>query len=209
MVSNPTNVAFHRTFITHEGQNSRTQLQGLRPCLPAHEATWHRLDCIIFRYNPHFRLPSEREIQADEVVYLPIENGLILTSPSGIILILIRVYGKPFPVGWFEYPDRPEPEVFLFESDIVDRIPEDDRALEREISLEAVSAGGGRVRIDWKRIMRDGRTYIPQQPTEVFQSRMVGKGTTEGSQDLGFFIFNSGFMTSGLMSLRMSAFCRS
>jgi hypothetical protein len=66
-----------------------------------------------------------------------------------------------------------------------------------------MSAGGGRVRIDWKRIISDGRTHIPQQTTEIFQSRMVGKGATEGSADLGFFIFNGDFMTSGLINLRI------
>jgi len=107
-------------------------------------------------------------------------------------------------VAWFEYPDHPEKEVFLFESDIVDRMPMDERRMGQEISLEVVSAGEGRCRFDWRREMKEGRSHIPQQGAEVFRSRMVGKGMTEGSTDLGYFIFNSQFMTSGLINLRMS-----
>lgn len=138
----------------------------------------------------------------DEVIYWPCENGLILTAPSGIILILLRVPGKSFPIGWFEYPDRPEHDVFLFESDITERIPSEQRVPEQTIYLEAISAGGGRVRINWQKVMKEGRTHIPQQNTEIFESRMVGKGNTEGSQNLGYFIFKSQLLTTGLINLR-------
>jgi hypothetical protein len=144
-------------------------------------------------------------VAPDEVVYWPCENGIIVTAPSGIILILIRIPGKTFPVGWFEYPDRPEHEVFIFESDITNRIPEDQRIPDQEMYLEAISAGGGRVRMNWQRIMKEGRTRIPQHTTEIFESRMVGKGQTAGSQNMGYFIFNSPLLTSGLINLRMIA----
>jgi Putative peptidase family len=190
--------------VTNEGQNSRTQLQGLRPCLPVHESSWHRLDCILFRYHPCFRLPIETERQPDQVVYFPCENGLIITAPTGIILILIRVPGRSFPIAWFEYPSQPEKEVFLFESDIIERLPEEERNTEQKLLLEAISEGGGRVRIDWARIMKEGRTHIPQHPTEIFQSRMVGYGNTQNSTDLGYFIFNNKFMTTAIVNIRIS-----
>jgi hypothetical protein len=202
---NLTDVAFHRTFLTNEGQNSRSQLQGLRPCLPSHESSWHRLDCIQFRYDQCFRLPLEPEVIPDEVIYWPCENGLILTAPSGIILILIHFPGKSFPIGWFEYSDRPEHDVFLFESDLMDRIPPEKRVPEQQIFLLAVSAGGGRVRLNWQKVMKEGRTHIPQQNTEIFESRIVGKGNTDGSQNLGYFIFNSQLMTASLINLRTAS----
>ena len=114
--------------------------------------------------------------------------------------------GRKFPVGWFEYPDRAENEVFLFESDIMERMPIEERQIGLEISLEAVSAGGGRCKFDWRTEMKEGRSHIAQQEAEVFRSRMVGKGGTEGSKDMGYFIFNSQFMTSGLINLRISRF---
>jgi hypothetical protein len=137
------------------------------------------------------------------VIYWPCENGLIVTAPSGIILILIRIPGKSFPIAWFEYPDRPEHEVFLFESDIVDRMTLEEQIPDQEIFLEAISVGGGRVKMNWKKIMKEGRTHIPEQSTDIFQSRMVGMGSTEGSKNLGYFIFNSQFMTSGLVNIRI------
>ena len=194
-------IAFHRTFITREGQISRTQLQGLRPCLPAHESNWHRLDCMLFRYHPCFALPVEKPILPDEIVYWPCENGIIVTSPSGIILVLIRVPGKQWPVAWFEYPDRPDAEVFLFESDIVDKMPIDERV--QNFTLEAISAGGGRVTIDWKPVVKMGRTCLEQDGTEMFRSRMVGMGSTEGSIDSPDAIFNFKYMTSKLINIRI------
>ena len=113
---------------------------------------------------------------------------------------------RPFPVAWFEYPERPEKEVFLFESDIVERLPPDLREPGQDVFLEIISAGGGRVRVDWQRIMREGRTHVPQQSTEIFQSRMVGRGSTLGSQDLGFFIFNSQYLKSALINIRKYIF---
>ena len=192
--------------MTQEGQISATQLQGLRPCLPAHEPSWHRLDCLQFRYNQLFRLPAELPTPADEVIYWPCENGLIVTSPSGIIVITVRVPSEKFPVAWFEYRDRPESEVFLFESDIIERIPADMRTPDQEMVLEGISAGGGKAQINWGRTMKEGRTLIPHHPTEIFQSRMVGRGKTEGSKNLGYFIFNSHLLTSALTNLRMRTF---
>lgn len=95
--------------------------------------------------------------------------------------------------------------MFIFESDITNRIPEDQRIPDQEVYLEAISAGGGRVRMNWQRIMKEGRTRIPQHSTEIFESRMVGKGQTAGSQNMGYFIFNSPLLTSGLINLRMIA----
>jgi hypothetical protein len=194
-------LAIHRAFVTQEGQISATQLQGLRPCLPAHEPSWHRLDCLQFRYNPLFRLPVELANPPDEVIYWPCENGIIITSPSGIIAITIRLTAKKFPVAWFEYPDRSESEVFLFESDILERIPADLRTPDQEILLEGISAGGGKVLIDWGLAMKEGKTHIPHHSSEVFRSRMVGRGKTAGSKNLGYFIFNSQLMTSPLTNL--------
>jgi hypothetical protein len=139
----------------------------------------------------------------DEVMFWPCENGLIVTAPSGIAMILIRVAGKLFPVGWFEYPERPEHEVFLFETDIIERMPAYER--DNEILLEVISAGGGRCRVDWKWVMKYGKTHVPQQINEVFRSRMVGRGKTEGSTDLGDIIFKDQFTSSGLTNIRMSS----
>src|ERR1700694_2382818 len=118
----------------------------------------------MFRYHPCFALPAEKPVRPDKVVYWPCENGVIVTAPSGIILILIRVTGKAFPVAWFEYPVTPDKEVFLFESDLVDRMPMDER--EKEISLEGISAGGGRVQFHWKTVMKYGRTHVPEYDGE-------------------------------------------
>jgi hypothetical protein len=194
--------AFHRSFITREGTISRTQLQGLRPCLPSHESSWHRLDTMLFRYHPCFALPVERAPKPDEIIYWPNENGITVTCPSGIILVLIRVPAKMWPVAWFEYPDRPDPEVFLFESDIAEKIPIDDRT--QDFSLEAISAGSARVKFDWKPIIKNGRGVIQQDGTEMFRSRMVGSGETEGSVDTPDAIFKFKYMTSKLTNIRTS-----
>jgi hypothetical protein len=63
----------------------------------------------------------EKPIPPDEIIYWPCENGLIVSSPSSITLVLIRVVGKSWPVAWFEYVTVPDKEVFLFQSDEVVR----------------------------------------------------------------------------------------
>jgi Jacalin-like lectin domain len=133
---------------------------------------------MVFRYHPCFLLPTEIAAKPDQTMYWPCENGLIVTSPSGIILVLIRVTGTSFPVGWFEYAQRPEQEVFLFESDIKDRMPEGDR--ESDITLEPISAGGGRATISWQRALATGTIHLPQESRDVFRSREVN-GTGAGT----------------------------
>jgi Jacalin-like lectin domain len=144
----------------------------------------------------------EVAIAPDEVMYWPCENGLIATSPSGVALVLIRIPRTVFPVAWLENPERPEHEVFLFESDIVQLLPLELRKDDPVLYLEIISPGGGRVNLDWRRVMREGRQQIPQSSSEIFQSRRAGKGSTEGSTDLGFFIFDAQFTTAGLINLR-------
>lgn len=133
-------------------------------------------------------------------MYWPCENGLIVTAPTGIILVLIRVPHKSFPVAWFEYPDRPEREAFLFESDLLERMPPEEKG--KDIHIEVESAGNGRARVDWKWVMKAGKTHIPQLSSEIFRSRMVGRRTTEGSTDSGDFIFKSRYMTSAIVNIR-------
>jgi hypothetical protein len=142
----------------------------------------------------------EKPTPPDEIIYWPCENGLIVSSPSSITLVLIRVVGKSWPVAWFEYVTVPDKEVFLFQSDLVDRMPMDER--QKEMSLEVLSAGGGRVRFNWKTVMTAGRTHVPEQSGEVFRSRMVGGGNTEGSSDSGDVVFKSQLITVGLKNIR-------
>jgi len=89
----------------------------------------------------------------------------------------------------------------LFESDIVDRMPMDER--EKEVSLESISAGGGRMRFHWKSVMKNARTHVPEHGGEVFRSRMVGQGKTEGSKDIGDVVFKSQLRTASLTSIRI------
>lgn len=84
-------------------------------------------------------------------------------------------------------------------------MPEDQRIPDQELILEAISAGGGRVKMNWQKIMKEGRSTISEHPTEIFESRIVGKGQTAGSQNVGYFIFNSPLLTSGLINLRILA----
>jgi hypothetical protein len=74
----------------------------------------------------------------------------------------------------------------------------------QDFILEVISAGGGRVLIDWKQVIRDGRGYIQQEGTEMFRSRMVGMGMTAGTKDSPDAIFRFTYMTSKLVNLRMS-----
>jgi hypothetical protein len=154
----------------------------------------------VFRYHPCFRLPVEKSVNPDEITYWPCENGLIITSPTGVILVLIRVPGKVFPIAWFDYPDRLEAETFLFESDIRERMLPDER--DKEISLEIISAGGGTVKIDWHRIISEGKTGIPEERNAVFRSRAVSMSRGLDIANSGDLVFKHRYMASKLTCLR-------
>ncbi|KAL4956831.1 jacalin-like lectin domain-containing protein [Aspergillus filifer] len=88
-------VRLNRTFLTRESFSTRTKAQGLHPCLPQDECSWHRLDALRFRFHPCFRLPNDAPLGSDDSIQVwPVENGkILLTATTGIAFIELYAEG--------------------------------------------------------------------------------------------------------------------
>ncbi|KAL1957969.1 hypothetical protein VTO42DRAFT_5361 [Malbranchea cinnamomea] len=103
-IMGPDYVRFNRSFTTWEPFRSGTKSQGLRLCLSADEADWHRLDVLRFRFHPLFRLPSDAQVPDDSVEVWPVENDKILvTSGSGVAFVEIFVEDEAVCANFIEY----------------------------------------------------------------------------------------------------------
>lgn len=66
---------------------------------------WHRLDILRFAGHPSFALPDDLVMPGGGVSCLPIDNGLQITSLSGVRVIEIYKHGREYPVTWIETDD--------------------------------------------------------------------------------------------------------
>ena len=141
----------NRTFLTREPYSTRTRKQGLQPCLPEHETSWHRLDTLRFRSHPCFRLVSDLPISAEDGVQVwAIDQGrLVITAKSGITFIEIFSEGQGACELWNEYKeglDGYPKQVMLTESDIRGRLPPHTK--QKKVRLEIFSHGRGRYTVE-------------------------------------------------------------
>lgn len=144
-------VRLNRTFLCREPYSTRLKSQGPRLCLPKDECTWHRLDCLRFRYHPCFRLPTDMPLNSDDSVQVwAVDNGKVLiTAATGVAFIEIFVEGDDVCHSHIEYVNidgnnssGPPRQVVLTEMDLRERIPEDRR--NKKLKLEIHSVGQGK-----------------------------------------------------------------
>ncbi|ANB12511.1 putative metalloendopeptidase [Sugiyamaella lignohabitans] len=140
-------ITWNRSFMTREAFCARTNSPGLHLALPKDECGWHRLDALRFRFHPGFRNPDEEPVrQASKPNVYPVEMGSFARSDSGIYLVEIHVDGQCR--GHLEFPDRPQTEVYLLESELRSHIPEKYRSSDKKIKLEILSVGEQQVTIE-------------------------------------------------------------
>lgn len=112
-----------------------------RPCLPADECSWHRLDALRFRHHPSFRLPHEHFPSPGKPNLYPVENGTIAKATSGIYLVEVHV--EDWCRGHLEFAEDPQREVFLFDHDLRQAITDPKyRDPSKPMRLEILSVGG-------------------------------------------------------------------
>ncbi len=145
-------VRFNRTFLCREPYSTRTKSQGIRLCLPKDECTWHRLDCLRFRYHPCFRLPTDMPLTSDDSVQAwPVDNQKVLvTAPTGVAFIEIFTEGDDLCHNHIEYDgtssNGPHRQVLLTEAELRERLPEDRK--KKKLKLEVHSIGQGKHVVD-------------------------------------------------------------
>jgi len=147
-------VRLNRTFVCREPYSTRTKEPGQRLCLPADECSWHRLDCLRFRFHPCFRLPSDPAQNPDDSVQVwAVDNGNVLvTAATGIAWVELFAQGDDVCKSYIEYVDSENPmaalprQILLAEADLRARLPIEKR--KSKLRLEIFSAGGGKHIVD-------------------------------------------------------------
>ena len=142
----------NRTFLVREPYSTRTKKQGLQPCLPEHETSWHRLDTLRFRSHPCFRLAYDPPANTaeDGVQVWPIDQGrLLVTAKSGISFIEIIPEGAGPCEHWTEFKEGPDGyprQIMLTETELRSRLPPDTK--QKKLRLEIFSHGRGRYTVE-------------------------------------------------------------
>lgn len=196
----------NRTFITRESYSTRTKSQGLKVCQQQDECSWHRLDCLRFRFHPCFRSNIDPAIVVDPSVQVwTVDNGSILvTAPSGISFIEMFCDGDDLCHTFFDYVDQnansnslPR-QISLLESDVRSRMSPDNKG--KRVKLEIHSAGGGKHVIeDLSRLANPklNRVKLPDGRS-AFRSSKLGYSKMEGSEPQEL-VFQSAYIQTKLM----------
>ena len=187
-------VTLNRTFTCREPYSTRTKSPGMKLCLPKDECTWHRLDCLRFRYHPCFRLPIDPVLHPDAGVQVwPLGTGnILLSAPSGITFIEIFVEGDDLCHHWEEYSHSMSSstslptsslsrEVQLTESELRSRLPPD---LQRKrIRLVVHSAGGSNYEVGDLTTFTSKTSIVRMSNGQnCYRGLKVGQGAQPGSQ---------------------------
>ena len=183
-------VRLNRTFLCREPYSTRTKSQGLRLCLPKDECSWHRLDCLRFRYHPCFRLPTDMPLNSDDSVQVwAVDNGKVLiTAPTGVAFIEIFAEGDDVCRSHIEYingdgnnPNGPPRQVMLTENELRERLPEDRR--NRKLKLEIHSVGQGKHIVeDFSQLTSKSLMLKLPNGQMGFRSSKLGFSQMEGSR---------------------------
>jgi hypothetical protein len=180
-------VNLNRSFTTREPFSVRTNSKG-GLVLAKDECSWHRLDCLRFRYHPCFRLPSDLKCSADDSVQAwPVDNSnVIVTAPSGIAYLEIFTEGDEFCESWIEYGDGNglgpiQRQIVLKEQDLRDRLPEDRKAKKIKISVKSI--GGRSAEVDDFALFASKASTLKLSNGQIaFRGRKLGKSEMAGSE---------------------------
>ncbi|KAL4906017.1 hypothetical protein BDW74DRAFT_151038 [Aspergillus multicolor] len=149
-------VRLNRSFVTREPFSTRTKTQGLHPCLPQDECSWHRLDTLRFRFHPCFRLPNDAPMSSDDSVQAwPVENGkILLTATTGIAFIELYAEGDQVCRHFLEYINTESTsnglpkQVTVTESELRQRVFGTDKEKKKQIKISIYSGTLGSFTVD-------------------------------------------------------------
>ncbi|KAL3493794.1 putative peptidase family-domain-containing protein [Aspergillus germanicus] len=149
-------VRLNRSFLTREPFSTRTKTQGLNPCLPQDECTWHRLDTLRFRFHPCFRLPNDSPMSSDDSVQVwPVENGkVLLTATTGIAFIELYAEGDQVCRNFMEYINSESTsnglpkQLTITESELRQRVFGTDKEKKKQIKMSIFSGALGKFTVD-------------------------------------------------------------
>lgn len=204
-------VRLNRTFLCREPFSTRTKSQGLRLCLPKDECTWHRLDCLRFRYHPSFRLPTDMPLNSDDSVQVwAVDNGkVMITAPTGVAFIEIFADGDDTCHSHIEYvngdgssSNGPPRQVMLTEGELRGRVSEDRR--NKKLKLEIHSVGQGKHVVEDFGQLKSKSSMVKLPNGQMgFRSSKLGFSQMEGSRPEEVILESAMFQKKLLTSIKV------
>ncbi|KAK9479144.1 putative peptidase family-domain-containing protein [Lipomyces japonicus] len=153
---------FNRSFMTREANVIRDE-SSPQLCLPKDECGWHRLDLLRFRCHPMFRLSPEALVPKFKPVILPVENGAIVQSKTGIYLV--EVHCAEWCRAHLEYPEGPQKELFLFEDELRSLMSREYQDPNKVMGIKILGLGQQELMIDdFVKTLRNSRSIVSGQP---------------------------------------------
>lgn len=204
-------VRLNRTFTCREPYSTRTKSPGQRLCLQKDECTWHRLDCLRFRFHPCFRLPTDQPLNADGSVQVwTVDNGgVLVTAATGVAFIELYAEGDDVCHSHIEYLDpnngsngSPR-QISLVESELRDRLPQDKRS--KQLKLEIYSVGQGKHVVEnFSQLAstKNSRVRLPDGRWG-FRGSKLGFSQMEGSEAQELIIDSCYIQTKLLTAIRV------
>ncbi|KAJ9647144.1 hypothetical protein H2199_002130 [Coniosporium tulheliwenetii] len=202
-------VRLNRTFTINEPYSTRTKSQGQRVLRQEDECTWHRLDCLRFRYHPCFRQPADVPMSADDSiqVWSVGNNQVLVTATSGIAFIELYPEGDDVCHYWLEYPEPsanggPIKQITLTEADLRSRLPEEKR--NRKLKLELHSCGQGKHIVeDFSALLsKSNRVKLPDGRAG-FKGSKLGFSQMDGSKPQELILESAFIQTKLLTSIKV------
>lgn len=204
-------VRLNRTFTCREPYSTRTKSPGQRLCLQKDECTWHRLDCLRFRFHPCFRLPTDQPLNTDGSVQVwTVDNGgVLVTAATGVAFIELYAEGDDVCHSHIEYLDpnngsngSPR-QISLVESELLDRLPQDKRS--KQLKLEIYSVGQGKHVVEnfgQLASTKNSRVRLPDGRWG-FRGSKLGFSQMEGSEAQELIIDSCYIQTKLLTTIRV------
>lgn len=89
--------------------------------LEGDECSWHRLDLLRFRAHPCYALPNDHVSRDGAPHLFGVDQGVLVKSKSGILVVEIYLEGDEFPRSWIEYVEKSVFEAILSEHELRSR----------------------------------------------------------------------------------------
>jgi hypothetical protein len=107
------------------------------PALNGDECSWHRLDLLRFRVHPCYALPSDQVSEEGHIQVFGVDEGILLKSASGVLVVEVYLEGDEFAKSWIEYVEKSPSEVTLSEHELRSRA-----GGEGKIKINAIALNG-------------------------------------------------------------------
>lgn len=202
-------VKLNRTFTCREPYSTRTKSPGQRLTLQNDECTWHRLDCLRFRFHPTFRLPTDPVMGDESIQVWTVDNGTVLaTATTGIAFIEIYAEGDDVCRAWLEFVSEGGPtqvmpkQLPLIESELRAKLPADKQ--KKRMRIDIHSAGQGKREInDFSSLTgKSAAVKLPNGKTG-FRGAKLGFSQQKPSENLEVILNSAMRQNSLLLSVRV------